>query len=467
MASEYEEDKEIFEINDFTNATEWESFIADIEKVFHQWGLAASDEHLTEGAGIAKQHRKVERVSYCGRTFVISLEMGGAPGCDHTQSQDASKKAWSPAMKEMMETSCDFPPKAHHLTRWYGLSQLVLIAPGEGESALTSQAQAKLMLSSVSVAVSNTSCVTPVFVQVHQKWRQMYVGVCESGDVRVDFDMVHLRQTPSHFGHLSGVLELFKSKLRSPVEQLVPVQIAVRYTYVLNHWSMEEWPVEPLDGPETDEAVVNYKSLSIGAISDPLQELHLSAVWPNLSEELIADSETHSVLKPTHAPIWSVVCQLAEDSQCLLSEQLSSFFKLCYCHETMEELLGNKMSQDGSPSGTPAYSGALNRLTALPAANMASPFLPLRGVGLGDAQTTPIINEALSEADLERVLECLFPEAYEESSNSLPHTSTTPRTDHTSSQQDPLVTKLKSAPRDCLTSRLADTLCVVTNEHGV
>ena len=74
---------------------------------------------MQEGASVAKQHRKVERVNYCGRTFVISLEVGGASGFDHTHLQDANKKTWSPAMGEMMDTSCDFPPKAHHLARWY------------------------------------------------------------------------------------------------------------------------------------------------------------------------------------------------------------------------------------------------------------------------------------------------------------------------------------------------------------
>jgi len=56
---------------------------------------------------------------------------------------------------------------------------------------------------------------TPVFIQVHQPWRQMYVGVCEAGGggVRTSFDMVHLRHPPPQFTHLSGLLELFKSKL--------------------------------------------------------------------------------------------------------------------------------------------------------------------------------------------------------------------------------------------------------------
>ncbi len=64
---------------------------------------------------VAKQHRKVERVSYCGRTFVISLEVGGVSCSDHTHSEH---KHWGVAMREMMDNSYDFPPKTHHLTRW-------------------------------------------------------------------------------------------------------------------------------------------------------------------------------------------------------------------------------------------------------------------------------------------------------------------------------------------------------------
>ena len=38
----------------------------------------------------------------------------------------------------------------------YGLGEFLLISPDEGVESLTSQAQAKLMLSSVSVALANT-----------------------------------------------------------------------------------------------------------------------------------------------------------------------------------------------------------------------------------------------------------------------------------------------------------------------
>lgn len=77
-----------------------------------------------------RQHKKIERLSYAGRRFVVALEVcsgGGASAVDvghahHTSSSsggsDDVKKAWPTAMYQMMDTSGDFPPRTHHLSRW-------------------------------------------------------------------------------------------------------------------------------------------------------------------------------------------------------------------------------------------------------------------------------------------------------------------------------------------------------------
>lgn len=55
----------------------------------------------------------------------------------------------------------------------------------------------------------------PLFVQVHHKWRRMYAGECQGAGVRTDFEMVHLRKVPNQYTHLSGLLDIFKSKIVS------------------------------------------------------------------------------------------------------------------------------------------------------------------------------------------------------------------------------------------------------------
>jgi len=65
------------------------------------------------------------------------------------------------------------------------------------------------------------SSLVPFFIQTHKKWRHLYVGVAEGNGIRVNFDTIHLKQAPSKFMHLSGLLELFKSKIVSLVRELV------------------------------------------------------------------------------------------------------------------------------------------------------------------------------------------------------------------------------------------------------
>ena len=66
-------------------------------------------------------------------------------------------------------------------------------------------------------SLTTLSSTVPVFVQMYEKWRQMYVGVCEGGGLKTNFSTVHLRYIPPQFNHLSGLLDIFKSKLVSPV----------------------------------------------------------------------------------------------------------------------------------------------------------------------------------------------------------------------------------------------------------
>jgi len=128
------------------------SFISDIEQVFRQWGLARMDEHGWHSIPPQKQHRKVERIEYAGRRLVVSLEVSGT----RHPSSPASEDKWAPAMCEMMDVALDFPSVAHHISRWYGVQEFVLVMLDEGTEGLRSQAQANLLLSSVSIAVANT-----------------------------------------------------------------------------------------------------------------------------------------------------------------------------------------------------------------------------------------------------------------------------------------------------------------------
>jgi len=44
----------------------------------------------------------------------------------------------------------------------------------------------------------------PVFVQIHSKSQQLYLGIYENKNFRTDFEMVHLNKIPPPCNYLTG-----------------------------------------------------------------------------------------------------------------------------------------------------------------------------------------------------------------------------------------------------------------------
>ncbi|XP_019861410.1 PREDICTED: rab3 GTPase-activating protein catalytic subunit-like [Amphimedon queenslandica] len=100
----------------------------------------------------------------------------------------------------------------------------------------------------------------------------MFSGQCEGCGLHTSFEMIHLRHIPPHFSHLSGLLNLFRSKL----------------TNILSKRLECGGLTTSGDGSDC------FLSLPVGASSDPIQEIHLCAVWPLLTELIVTDNETNS-----------------------------------------------------------------------------------------------------------------------------------------------------------------------------
>ncbi|VDI21451.1 Rab3 GTPase-activating protein catalytic subunit, partial [Mytilus galloprovincialis] len=148
-------------------------------------------------------------------------------------------------LTDLMSTDNDFPSKAHCLVRLYGLQEFIVITPADRNKAIDSESRAKVLLSSVSVALTNSSSSIPVFIQIQQPWRQMYCGTSVMSEMSVEFDVIHLTRIPQQYSHLAGLLDVFKSKLATQVTPRPTVDVAVRFTYQLQEWVNSPWPQEP------------------------------------------------------------------------------------------------------------------------------------------------------------------------------------------------------------------------------
>ncbi|XP_052004436.1 rab3 GTPase-activating protein catalytic subunit isoform X2 [Xyrauchen texanus] len=478
MAADSDPESEVFEITDFTTASEWERFISRVEEVLNDWKLIGcrvgnppQKGEFTSGSW----EETSQEINFADFKFSISHHYLKQETAENESRDESEEDAVPLAMQDLLCMNNDFPPRAHCLVRWYGVREFLVISPGANCEAIISESKCNLLLSSVSIALANTGCQVPLFVQIQQKWRRMYSGECQGSGIRTDFEMVHLRKVPSQYNHLSGLLDVFKNKIGCPLTPLPPINISIRFTYVLQDWQQCSWPQQP---PDFDALLagevggVEFGKLPFGACEDPISELHLSTTWPNLTEGIVVDNDVYSDLDPLQAPHWSVRVRKADNPQCLLGEFLMEFFKLCCRKETTEEILGrNSVEEEGKDNSD--ITQALSKLTE-PAA------VPIPKLSVSNMvhsarkrirrhrriEESPLNNDVLNS-----VLLYLFPDASADKSDSSDVKSTQQNTGGNTEQEKQsedyhLYNQLKSAPADSLTSRLALCICMVNFYHG-
>nr|CAD7196420.1 unnamed protein product [Timema douglasi] len=256
------EDQDFYQC-DFTTASQWEIFIARLEEVIHEWKLPQIKKgpllkkgELTDG----EWEEKSEQIIFADVNFTLTRYNLKLTLLEDLVSpiEEDNENVKNQALDDIMSMENVFPPQCdggnvngryntrpHPLARWYGLRDFMVLAPARGFD-ISTESKVKILLSSVYMAVNNSNCQIPIFVQIHDPWQHFYMGVCESKGVRSEFEMVHLRRTPPHCKYLTGLLNLFKSKIASPLS-LEPVTVSVRFTYVLRDWTSSTWTQEPPD----------------------------------------------------------------------------------------------------------------------------------------------------------------------------------------------------------------------------
>ncbi|XP_068923922.1 rab3 GTPase-activating protein catalytic subunit [Petaurus breviceps papuanus] len=472
MAADSEPESEVFEITDFTTASEWERFISKVEEVLNDWKLIGNSMGKPLEKGIFTSgtwEEKSDEISFADFKFSITHHFLVQESSDKEGKEEVLEDAIPQSMQDLLCMNNDFPPRAHCLVRWYGLREFVVIAPAANNDAVLSESKCNLLLSSVSIALGNTGCQVPLFVQIHHKWRRMYVGECQGPGVRTDFEMVHLRKVPNQYTHLSGLLDIFKSKIGCPLTPLPPVSIAIRFTYVLQDWLQYFWPQQP---PDIDAIVggevggLEFGKLPFGACEDPISEFHLATTWPHLTEGIIVDNDVYSDLDPIQAPHWSVRVRKADNPQCLLGDFVTEFFKICRRKESTDEILGRSTFEEEGRE-TVDITHALSKLTEpapvpihkLSVTNMVhsakKKIRKHRGV-----EESPLNNDVLNA-----ILLFLFPDAA--SDKPLDGFTSTGNSNPSSDNEEyNLYNQFKSAPSDSLTYKLALCLCMINFYHG-
>ncbi|XP_058815119.1 rab3 GTPase-activating protein catalytic subunit-like isoform X2 [Topomyia yanbarensis] len=466
MLNEEVDDTEFFQ-QDFTTASEWEIFNARLEEIFHEWklsyGLAENRGHLERNQlslcdwTIAKEQLKFADV----QLDVVRYKANVPEGELRTGSD--GEAAECQAFVDLMANENDYcivdqkvDGQLHSLAQWYGLREFVVVVPVKG--SITNESQIRILMSSIHIAVAESNCDVPVFVQALDKVQNVFLGVCESGSIRLSFDIVHLNIIPPTCKYLSGLLDVFKGKVVVPY--MDPVAVSVRFTYSLTKFLNSSYVVSKMipfsenNGNEETVAGSNI-SLPFGVAIDPVSELVLHCTWPHVADNVVIDSQTYSDFDPLTAPNWSIRARFEDTPVCYMAECIQEFLQISDSRRAITEYfpeLAYGVSQNiEGPK-------ALERLTESKIPTFSSVIPGISSAGTATGRKNAKLEGPLNDELLKDMLYYMFPDAQQ---NAL-HEYNIPQLGQ--SEFDPL--KIKSAHPDSLVHRLTILLAVCNSYFG-
>ncbi|XP_068905492.1 rab3 GTPase-activating protein catalytic subunit isoform X2 [Tenebrio molitor] len=312
-------DETEFYHQDFTTASEWEIFIARIEEIINQWKSEDVKDNELENNSNEIWNIKTENLSFVDFDFKLLLYR---KNIERTNEENVESKI------NPFESCHDFELfdsrntcEHYYLSKWYGLEEFVVLSPA-GNVGVTSESRIKILLSSIYVAGANLKCEIPIFVQIREKWQHCYLGVYESDSIRTNLEMVHLRTGPRLCHYLSGLIDMFKSKIVSPM-MMKTISVSLQSSYILTDFGNFVWKQDYVNS------------------DDPIETLTLKTSWSNLNHRAVRDSESYSDFDPMLAPKWTMLITGTEQAICLLGECLTEILHLLNNFSTAYDILGD------------------------------------------------------------------------------------------------------------------------------
>lgn len=194
-----EEANEVFEIVDYTLATPFEKFAAQLEDELRSMTeLDAEDTRMIDGFDGNKYeiHRYVPK-------------------------------------KESFKNSI-FSKSHHEIKRWADLDEFIYVyKSGTNPSSPMNDLEIiKQLCSAICLAIRYLGLSLPVFLQVGPGWRNLYWGFqLTDENIETRFKTTHIPYTPSEYENLEQICELFKTKFFFHSSK--DIQVSAQFTYEL------------------------------------------------------------------------------------------------------------------------------------------------------------------------------------------------------------------------------------------
>lgn len=397
----YDNPSQVFEITDYTTASDWERFISNLEDILTQWNLnnqstrCSNEQHRPLQPGAISRGRWYERsdtINFGEYPFDLKykwldesqddLYLSTKDACSsqasHSAGDNSSEKSGSDldsdefqdcedntdlgvmdlqeeekrytdqelptdlpvTLNDLLDTKNDFSSRVHCLVRWYNQRKFLTITPKD-DYIIANEDRVKLLLGSASIALANIDCLVPIFVQIRHPRSNFFLGTSEHNNIRTMYEMVYFRQSSEKYQYLSELINMFREKIDCTLNDLITATI--RLNYCLESFTMDTFEPEYKELASMDVAfsrtwqtelsnLVNSVKKATESLSPLARErkfyaqfqvalkqltqnqdslnilkyIHVSALWPPLSDKVISDTQVHTDLNPAEAPIWTM-----------------------------------------------------------------------------------------------------------------------------------------------------------------
>ena len=121
--------------------------------------------------------------------------------------------AASQLVTDLTSSAGDFCPRGPRSAIMFGVREVLVLSPA-GEDTLGNDTRAKMVQGAVNIALSNTNCSLPFLIQVMNCKDELFNGSWVADNARAEMSSVCLNRKPSHCNYLSGLLELYRNKVR-------------------------------------------------------------------------------------------------------------------------------------------------------------------------------------------------------------------------------------------------------------
>jgi Rab3 GTPase-activating protein catalytic subunit len=349
MSNEEVFDDEFYQ-EDFSTASEWEAFVSRLSDLLEGFEVVDEESLGINQLSLCEWTEENDEILFNDFDLIVTRYKAKIAPRD-----EQSKSTQCQVFQDLISTENDYclldtnylkndyevlnapkPPNIHPIAVWYGLRDFVVIK--NKRKPLTDISQVKLLQSSLSLAVFDSKCKIPAFIQVLYHEQDVYLGVYEHAEQRLSFDVVHLKTPPPSCKYLSGLIEMFKGKIGMNYVNNTMVSVCLSYS-LKNFLTAAYSSDKKSDNDDWD--VVDFinvvSSLPFGVSVDPVNELILYTKWPQVSENVVFDSQTYSDFNPINAPKWSIRTRFDYTPVCYLADMLHEFLTLSESPEALSE----------------------------------------------------------------------------------------------------------------------------------